>query len=128
MCLMPSAFAIDTAMTRPRALNEPVGRRPSSFTMSSPPPSLRASLGNGTSNYTNFTGAIVISAGTLTTGSVSTNPLGATTAELEAAIGTRGRRQIGIFQSAEAGEADFRARNWNVEAVHNDAGDRQPGL
>ena len=30
--LMPNAWAMETAMTRPRALNEPVGRRPSSFT------------------------------------------------------------------------------------------------
>ena len=40
MCLMPSALPIDTAITRPRALNDPVGKRPSSFTMISPPPSL----------------------------------------------------------------------------------------
>ena len=43
MCVMPSAFAIDTAMTRPRALNEPVGRRPSSLTRNSPPPSVAPS-------------------------------------------------------------------------------------
>jgi hypothetical protein len=42
---MPSAFAIDTAMTRPRALNEPVGRRPSSFTRISPPPSFFCNFG-----------------------------------------------------------------------------------
>ena len=48
MCLMPSAFAIDTAMTSPRALNEPVGSRPSSFTRSSPPPSFAASFGSAT--------------------------------------------------------------------------------
>ena len=46
MCLTPSAFAIDTAITRPRALNEPVGRRPSSLTMMSPPPSFFASFGS----------------------------------------------------------------------------------
>jgi hypothetical protein len=45
MCLMPSALAIDTAITRPRALNEPVGKRPSSFTRISPLPSLAASFG-----------------------------------------------------------------------------------
>ena len=45
---MPSAFAIDTAMTSPRALNEPVGSRPSSLTRISPPPSLLASRGIGT--------------------------------------------------------------------------------
>jgi hypothetical protein len=45
MWVMPSAFAIDTAITRPRALNEPVGRRPSSLTMISPPPSFLASRG-----------------------------------------------------------------------------------
>ncbi len=43
---MPSGLAIDTAMTRPRALNEPVGNRPSSLTMISPPPIFAASLGN----------------------------------------------------------------------------------
>src|SRR5471030_880486 len=45
MCLMPSAFAIDTAITNPRALNDPVGSRPSSFTRMSPPPSLADSFG-----------------------------------------------------------------------------------
>ena len=39
MRFTPSALAMDTAMTRPRALKEPVGRRPSSFTNSAPPPS-----------------------------------------------------------------------------------------
>ncbi len=37
------------------------------------------SLGNGTSNFGTFTGAIIISAGTLTTGATSTNPFGTTT-------------------------------------------------
>src|SRR5215469_15241931 len=45
MCWMPSALPIDTAITRPRALNEPVGSRPSSLTMISPPPNFRASFG-----------------------------------------------------------------------------------
>lgn len=34
------------------------------------------SLGNGTSNFSSFSGPIVVSAGTLTTGAVSTNPFG----------------------------------------------------
>ena len=49
MCLMPNALAIDTAMTRPRALNEPVGKRPSSFTRISPPRNFFAIPGSGTS-------------------------------------------------------------------------------
>ena len=32
--LIPNCFAMDTAMARPRALNDPVGRRPSSLTSS----------------------------------------------------------------------------------------------
>ena len=46
MCLMPSALPIDTAITRPRALNEPVGSRPSSLTMISPPPIFFDSFGS----------------------------------------------------------------------------------
>ena len=38
------------------------------------------SLGNGTSNFGTFSGQIFINAGTLTTGSASTNPFGTTTA------------------------------------------------
>ena len=41
-----SDLAIETAITSPRALNEPVGRRPSSLTMMSPPPSFFASFGS----------------------------------------------------------------------------------
>ena len=37
MRVTPSSFAMETAMTSPRALNEPVGSRPSSFTQSPPP-------------------------------------------------------------------------------------------
>ena len=46
---MPSALPIDTAMTNPRALKEPVGSRPSSFTRISPLPNLLAILGSATS-------------------------------------------------------------------------------
>jgi hypothetical protein len=46
MCLMPSALPIETAITKPRALNEPVGSRPSSLTMISPPLIFLASFGN----------------------------------------------------------------------------------
>ena len=48
MCLMPSAFAIETASASPRALNEPVGSRPSSLTRISPAASIRASFGIAT--------------------------------------------------------------------------------
>ena len=39
MRFTPSSLAMDTAITSPRALNEPVGSRPSSFTSSAPPSS-----------------------------------------------------------------------------------------
>ncbi len=40
---------METASASPRALNEPVGSRPSSFTRSSPQPSLAAVPGSRTS-------------------------------------------------------------------------------
>ena len=45
------------------------------------------SLGNGSSNFGAFTGALVINAGTLTTGAVSTTPFGTTTAGTTIASG-----------------------------------------
>ena len=43
------SLAMLTAMTKPRALNEPVGRRPSSFTRISPPRNFFVIAGNGMS-------------------------------------------------------------------------------
>ena len=45
------------------------------------------SLGNGTSNYSGFTGQIFVNAGTLTTGAVSTNPFGDTASGTTVASG-----------------------------------------
>ena len=46
----PSSLAIDTASASPRALNEPVGRRPSSLTRISPPLASRPAMrGSGIS-------------------------------------------------------------------------------
>ena len=45
------------------------------------------SLGNGTSNYSGFTGQIFVNAGTLTTGAVSANPFGDTLAGTTVASG-----------------------------------------
>ena len=42
---------MDTAITRPRALNEPVGRRPSSLT-SRAPPSVRPARSDNVGNWT----------------------------------------------------------------------------
>jgi hypothetical protein len=49
---MPNALAIDTAITRPRALNEPVGKRASSFTRISPPRNFFAISDSGNSGVT----------------------------------------------------------------------------
>ena len=52
------------------------------------------SLGNGTSNYSSFTGSIIVANGVLTTGAASTSPFGAATAGTTvlsgASIDTRG--------------------------------------
>jgi hypothetical protein len=52
MWATPSAFAIDTASASPRALNEPVGSRLSSFTRISVVASILASLGIATIGVT----------------------------------------------------------------------------
>ena len=50
--LMPSSFAIETAIARPRALKEPVGSRPSSLIRISPPPIRRSIRGVRSSGVT----------------------------------------------------------------------------